>query len=107
MTHDNAFRPKRRWSAAEKAQLVRRHLRGGVPVATLADEAGTAPSMIHGWIRAVLDGADQALSDKRERDSQRAEKHLAAKDERIRQLEEVAAELSMEVLQLKKARGAT
>ena len=55
----------------------------------------------------VLEGADQALSDKRERDGQRAEKQLAAKDDRIRHLEEVTAELSMEVLQLKKARGAT
>jgi hypothetical protein len=47
------------------------------------------------------------LSDKRERDGQRSEKQLAAKDDRIRHLEEVTAELSMEVLQLKKARGAT
>ena len=76
-------------------------------VATLADENDTAPSMIHAWIRAVLEGAEQVLSDKRERDGQRAEKQLAAKDDRIRHLEEVAAELSMEVLQLKKARGAT
>ena len=55
----------------------------------------------------VLEGADQVLSDKREREGQRAEKQLAAKDDRIRHLEEVTAELSMEVLQLKKARGAT
>ena len=59
--------------------------------------------MIHAWIRAVLEGADQALSDKRERDGHRAEKQLAAKDDRICHLEEVAAELSTEVLQLKKA----
>jgi transposase-like protein len=98
---------KRHWSAAEKAKLVRRHLRDGIPVATLADEHGTAPSMIHGWIRAVLEGADQVLSDKRERHDQRAEKQIAAKDDRIRHLEEVTAELSMEVLQLKKSRGAT
>jgi transposase-like protein len=98
---------RRHWSAAEKAKLVRRHLRDGVPVATLADENGTAPSMVYAWVRAVLDGADQVLSDKRERDGQRSEKQLAAKDDRIRHLEEVTAELSMEVLQLKKARGAT
>jgi predicted nuclease of restriction endonuclease-like RecB superfamily len=55
----------------------------------------------------VLDGADQVLADKRERDDQRAGKALAAKEDRIRHLEEVAAELSMEVLQLKKSRGAT
>jgi transposase-like protein len=98
---------KRHWSAAEKAKLVRRHFRDGIPVATIADENGTAPSMVHAWIRAVLDGADQVLSDKREREGHRADKRLAAKDERIRHLEEVTAELSMEVLQLKKGRGAT
>ncbi|MEI7957324.1 MAG: transposase [Verrucomicrobiota bacterium] len=98
---------KRHWSAAEKAKLVRRHFRDGIPVATLADENDTSPSMIHAWIRAVLEGADLALSDKRERDGHRAEKLLAVKDDRIRHLEEVAAELSMEVLQLKKSRGAT
>jgi transposase-like protein len=100
-------KPKRHWSAADKAKLVRRHIRDGIPVSTLADENDTAPSMIHAWIRAVMEGADQVLSDKRERDGQRAEKQLAAKDDRIRHLEEVAAELSMEVLQLKKSRGAT
>lgn len=100
-------KPKRHWSAADKAKLVRRHFRDGIPVATLADENDTSPSMIHSWIRAVLEGADQVLSDKREREGQRAEKQLSAKEDRIRHLEEVAAELSMEVLQLKKSRGAT
>lgn len=100
-------KPKRHWSAAEKAKLVRRHFRDNIPVATLADENDTAPSMIHAWIRSVLEGAEHTLSDKRERDGQRAEKQLAAKEDRIRHLEEVTAELSMEVLQLKKARGAT
>ena len=107
MSTPSDAKPKRHWSAAEKAKLVRRHFRDGIAVATLADENGTSPSMIHAWIRAVLDGADAVLSDKRERDSQRAEKQLAVKDDRIRHLEEVAAELSMEVLQLKKLRGAT
>lgn len=106
MTRPNTSATKRHWSAADKAKLVRRHLRDGIPVATLADETGTAPSMIYGWIRTVLDSADHVLSDKRKRDDQRSEKHLAAKDNRIRHLEEVTAELSMEVLQLKKARGA-
>jgi hypothetical protein len=53
----------------------------------------------------VLEGADQVLSDKREREGQRSDKQLAAKDDRIRHLEEVTAELSMEVLQLKKRVG--
>ncbi len=107
MTSNQTPTPRRHWSAAEKAKLVRRHLRDGVAVATLADESGTAPSQIYGWIKAVLDGADVVLADKREKEDQRSEKVLAAKDQRIRHLEEVAVELSMEVLTLKKARGAT
>lgn len=107
MSTTSDSKPKRYWSAAEKAKLVRCHFRDGVPVATLADENGTSPSMVHAWIRAVLEGADLVLSDKREREGQRAEKQLAVKDDRIRHLEEVTAELSMEVLQLKKSRGAT
>lgn len=98
---------RHQWTAAEKAKLVRRHIRDGVPVATLAEETGTAPSMIYAWVRAVLDGAEAVLADKRERDQRRTEKQLAAKEQRIRHLEEVTAELSMEVLQLKKSRGAT
>ena len=100
-------RSRRRWSPQEKAAIVRRHLRDQVPVGTLADEVGAAPSQIHGWIKRVLDGADQALIDKRGVDDRRKDGELSAKEARIRQLEEVAAELSMEVLQLKKRPGAT
>jgi transposase-like protein len=96
----------RHWSAAEKASLIRRHLRDGVPVATIADESGAAPSQAYAWIKQVLEGADQVLGGLREREDQRSEKALLQKDQRILQLEEVAAELSMEVLQLKKRSGA-
>lgn len=98
---------RRSWSAAEKAKAVRRHLRDGVSVADLAEGLGTAPSQVYGWVKQVLERAELALTDKREKSEQRAEKALEAKDARIRHLEEVTAELSMEVLQLKKARGAT
>ena len=107
MTAHPESRSRRRWTAQEKAALVRRHLRDQVPVGTLADEAGVAPSQIHNWVRLALDGVDQVLVDKRRREDRRKDDELAAKDARIRQLEEVAAELSMEVLQLKKAPGAT
>lgn len=109
MSQESSNATRRRWTAAEKAHLVRRHLRDGISVASLADEHGLAPSQIHGWIRVVLDRADQALVDKRQRenDHRKVAKELAGKDDRIRHLEEVTAELSMEVLQLKKGRGAT
>lgn len=98
---------RRSWTAAEKAKAVRRHLRDGVSVADLAEELGTAPTQVYGWIKQVLERAELALVDKRDKPDQRLEKALAAKEQRVRHLEEVAAELSMEVLQLKKSRGAT
>lgn len=97
---------RRSWTTAEKAKAVRRHLRDGISVADLAEELGTAPTQVYGWIKLVLERAEIALADKREKSDQRAEKSLVAKDQRIRHLEEVTAELSMEVLQLKKSRGA-
>jgi transposase-like protein len=99
--------PRRSWTATEKAKAVRRHLRDGVSVADLAEELGTAPTQVYGWIKQVLECAELALVDKRDKSDQRFEKTLAAKEQRIRHLEEVTAELSMEVLQLKKSRGAT
>lgn len=102
-----AARTRRSWSAVEKAKAVRRHLRDGVSVADVAEALGTGPTQVYGWIKQVLDHAELALADKREKTDQRLEKALAAKEQRVRHLEEVAAELSMEVLQLKKARGAT
>jgi transposase-like protein len=99
--------PRRSWTASEKAKAVRRHLRDDVSVADLAEELGTAPTQVYAWIKQVLERAELALTDKREKSDQRTEKTLAAKEQRIRHLEEVTAELSMEVLQLKKSRGAT
>ena len=109
MVSSSSSSSRRSWSSSEKAQAVRRHLRDGIPVSNVAESLGAAPSQVHAWIKQVLEQAEQALSDRRGRpaNEQRAERELAAKEERIRHLQEVTAELSMEVLQLKKARGAT
>ena len=94
---------RRRWSSAEKAKAVRRHVRDGTSVADLAEELGTAPSQVCAWIKLVLDRAELALEDKREKSTgAQSAKVAARKDLRIRNLEELAAELSMEVLHLKR-----
>jgi hypothetical protein len=40
---------RRRFDAQQKAQIVRRHLSGKVPISDLADEFGVQPSQIHTW----------------------------------------------------------
>jgi transposase-like protein len=99
---------RRRWTAEEKAQLVRQHLRDGVAVAALAEQSGAAPSLIHSWIKLALERLDLTVDDRR---TQTADASLARvtarKDAKIRRLEEVVVELATEVLTLKNGRGAS
>jgi transposase len=103
----NHSQKRRQFPAEQKADVVRRHLIGKVPVSDLADELGVQPSQIHQWVRQVLDQAAKAFE--RSPGRGRAE---GAKDRRIEQLEaklvdknEVIAELMQENIRSKKECG--
>jgi len=96
---------RRRWMAAEKAVVVRRHLQEGISLADLADETGAAPSQISRWCKEGLEGLESVFSQANRREQRAAVKVVTAKEDRIRQLQEVVTELSEEVLRLKKANG--
>ena len=51
---------RRRWSAAEKEQIVAASLQPGAVVSTLAREAGIYPSQFYGWRRQLC--ASRAVS---------------------------------------------
>ena len=53
-------RTRRHFSAQQTDDVVRRHLAEKVPVSDLADELGIQPSLIHLWLRRVLEGAEIA-----------------------------------------------
>ncbi len=55
------LRTRRHFSAEQKAQVVRRHLSGKTPVSDLADELKVQPSLIHLWVKQVLDQAEKAV----------------------------------------------
>ena len=97
------------FTAAQKAQAVRQHLLGKVPVSDLAEQLGTQPRQIHLWIEQVLAQAEKALQYGATTATKRAED---AKDRKIVQLEaklakknEVVAELMEAHVQLKKELG--
>lgn len=78
----NQPQKRRHFSAEQKAEVVRRHLVGKVPVSDLADELGVQPSQIHQWVKQVLAQADEAFEK-----SGRRRRADGAKDRRIEQLE--------------------
>ncbi len=101
-------RTRRRFTAEQKAQIVRRHLAGKEPVSKLSEEFGLQPSQIHTWVNQVLAQADKAFE--RPAENGRTEK---AKDRRIEQLQaklatknEVIAELLEEKVAVGQMRGA-
>lgn len=100
-------RTRRHFTSEQKAEVVRRHLRGKEAVSDLADELGVQPSQIHNWIKQVLDQADKAFQ--RSKGNRRPE---ATKERNIEQLQakladknEVISELMEENVKAKKAAG--
>lgn len=101
-------RKKRRsYTAAQKADAVRRHLKDHVPVSEIANDLNVQPTMVHNWINSVLSQAEHAF------DSPRSAKAQASiQDARIQQLREkldnkneVIAELMEENIRAKKENG--
>ena len=95
---------RRHWSAEEKTQLLRRHLIEKIPVSKICEEARLAPSLFHRWQEQLFVNAALALEGKRPArnpDQQRIEKL----EQKIRQKDEVLAELMAEHIALKKELG--
>ena len=85
---------------------MRKYLRDKVSLADLADETGASPAQICQWTKALLESAEDVFSGKFKKAKRARDRALKKKDVKIVQLQEVTAELSSEVLWLKKGDGA-
>ncbi len=98
---------RRRFGVEKKAQIVRRHLAGKVPVSDLADEFGVQPSQIHTWVKQVLDQAEKAFerlgSPRRKETAQEA--RIVQLEDKLSTKNEVIAELMEANVREKKANG--
>jgi transposase len=91
-------------SAAEKTKLLRLHLIEKIPVSKICADERIAPSLFHRWQEQLFGNAALALEGKRperNQDQQRIEKL----EQKIRQKDEVLAELMAEHIALKKEFG--
>lgn len=106
-------RIRRKFTAQQKADIVRRHLKDKVPITSLAEELSIQPTQIHQWVAMVLEQAERAF-EKADRSTPKrsADKIAELKEQRIKKLEErivhkneVIAELMEENVKAKKANG--
>ena len=96
---------RRQWSAEEKTKLLRRHLVEKIPVSKVCEEAQLAPSMFHRWQEQLFLNAPQALAGKRAPQQNQDRQRIEKLEQKIRQKDEVLAELMVEHVALKKELG--
>ena len=98
---------RRHFTAAQKAEIVRRHVAGKEPVSQLAEEYSLQPSQIHQWVRLLLDNAEAVFLRKPEhrRKKQAEQRRIEQLERKLVEKNEVIAELMQEHVQLKKELG--
>ena len=105
-------RIRRMFDSNKKAEVVRRHLKDGVPVSDLARELDVQPSQIHQWINVVLAQAEDAFKKqgKKPKRSAKSVEHRQARkigqlEKKLAEKNEVIAELMEENIKAKKLDG--
>lgn len=96
---------RRHWNADEKTKLLRRHLIEKIPVSKICEEAQLAPSMFHRWQEQLFLNAALALQGNRSPGRNQEQQRIEKLEKKIRQKDEVLAELMAEHVALKKELG--
>jgi transposase-like protein len=97
---------RRHLTAEQKAQLLRRHLVDKVPVADLCDEQGLQPSVFYRWLQQLVENAPTALATKRTSSREHElEQKVAALEGKLAKKDAVIAEVSEEMVKIKKELG--
>ena len=98
-------KPRRYHTAEDKMKLLRQHLILKEPVSKICDEAGVAPSLLHRWQEQLFTNGALALENKYRPERNKDQEKIAKLESKIRQKDEVLAELMGEHIALKKALG--
>jgi transposase-like protein len=94
---------RKRYTAEEKIKILREVLEDGKTISQVAEGHGLHPNNILNWRKQLFEGGVQTFQIKRPEISGKAEERkVAALEDKIKQKDEVIAELAEELLALKK-----
>ena len=96
---------RRHHSAEDKVKLIRLHLIEKQPISKVCEDAKIAPSLFHRWQEQLFANGTLALENKNRPDRNREQERIEKLEGKIRQKDEVLAELMAEHIALKKALG--
>lgn len=101
-------KPRKKVSGTEKVAALRRHLLEGVPISTLCDELGVAPTVFYRWQKEFFENGalvfDKGSKGLREQESQQA-RRVEVLEAKLATKNEVLSELMEEHVKLKKELG--
>jgi transposase len=103
-------RTRRKFSAEDKAAILRKHLMDKKPVSDVCDEYGIQPSVFYGWQRQLMENLASVLDGGagRQQRNGREEKlasQVQALEAKLTTKDNVIAEISEEFVRLKKELG--
>ena len=94
---------RKRYTAEEKVKILREVLEEGKPLSQVADHYRLHPNNIFKWRKQLFENGVQTFQIKRSDISSKAEERkITALEDKIKQKDEVIAELAEELLGLKK-----
>ena len=97
---------RKRYTSEEKVKILREVLEDGESISSTAERYGVHPNMIMNWRKQLFENASQTFEIKRADITKRAqEKQTKALEEKIKEKDNVIAELAQELLELKKKRA--
>ena len=96
---------RRYLSAEQKVAILRRHLVEKVPISKVCEEAGVAPTLFYRWQEQLFLNGAVALESKRHAERSAEHARVEKLQNKIRQKDEVLAELMAAHVALKKALG--
>ena len=95
--------PRKRFSSEQKVVILREHFEKNISIQDICEKYRIHPNMMYRWKKELFEGAIETFSQKRVRKS---EKNKTVKlEERLKNRNEVIAELLEENLKLKKFNG--
>jgi transposase-like protein len=100
-------RTRRHFSNEQKAALIRRHVIDKIPVSEICEQEKIQPSVYYKWMRDLFANAASAFeppkrSSNRER---QAEERIAYLEAKLKKKDEVIAEVTEEMVKIKKELG--
>lgn len=100
-------RQRRHFTTEQKAELLRRHLVDKVPVSEICNELKLQPTVFYDWLRTLMAQAPKALESPTRGPSpeKKLEQRIAELEAKLAKKDAVIAEVTEEMVKLKKELG--